>query len=76
MITLGDIVNASFGKANFSGYRTEDVDDFLDVVKDSYEELLHKYNEQKEACDELKKENEQLVEKWMSSWTAWGGISQ
>lgn len=64
MLTLDDIVNASFGKAGFSaGYRTEDVDDFLDEVKESYEELFHKYSEQRELAENAKKENSQLSEK-------------
>lgn len=63
MLTLDDIVNASFGKSNFSGYKTEDVDDFLDTVKESYEELLHKYTDQRERADELQKEKDQLMEK-------------
>ena len=64
MLTLDDIINASFGKASFSaGYRTEDVDEFLDEVKESYEELLHKYTQQRESLEELKKENASLTEK-------------
>lgn len=64
MLTLEDIVNVSFVKAGFSaGYRAEDVDDFIDEVKESYEEIVHKYNEQREATDELKKENASLLEK-------------
>ena len=64
MLTLDDIVNVSFAKAGFSaGYRAEDVDDFIDEVKESYEELVHKYNEQRESAQELKKENDKLTEK-------------
>ena len=38
----------------------------FDVVKESYEELLHKYNEQKESCEELKKKTNSLSKRWMS----------
>ena len=34
MLTLNDIINVSFRKSNFSGYRTEDVDEFIDEVKE------------------------------------------
>ena len=42
MLTLNDIINVSFRKANFSGYRPEDVDNFIDRVKESYEALIKK----------------------------------
>ncbi|MCI9576470.1 MAG: DivIVA domain-containing protein [Clostridiales bacterium] len=67
MLTLNDIINVSFRKSNFSGYRSEDVDDFIDEVKDSYDLLIKKNIEQKETNDaltaeitRLKKENEEL----------------
>ena len=41
MLTINDIINASFNKSNFGGYKTEDVDVFIDEVKESYE-LLNK----------------------------------
>ena len=37
----------SFRKSNFSGYRSEDVDDFIDEVKDSYDLLIEKNIEQR-----------------------------
>ena len=37
MLTINDIINASFNKSNFGGYKTEDVDIFIDEVKESYE---------------------------------------
>lgn len=67
MLTLNDIINVSFRKSNFSGYRSEDVDDFIDEVKDSYDLLIKKNMEQKETNDillaentRLKKQNEEL----------------
>ncbi len=63
MLTLNDIINASFRKSNFSGYRTEDVDNFLDEVKDSYDALIKKNVEQKEANESLTEEMSQLQKK-------------
>lgn len=63
MLTLNDIINASFRKSNFSGYRTEDVDNFLDEVKDSYDLLIKKNVEQKEANESLTEQNNQLQKK-------------
>ena len=60
MLTLNEIINASFRKSNFSGYRPEDVDTFLDEVKESYEMLIKKNIEQKETNDTLTAENERL----------------
>ncbi|TQI65843.1 DivIVA domain-containing protein [Clostridium sp. KNHs216] len=63
MLSMNDIINASFRKSGFSGYRTDDVDQFIDQVKESYDALLKKDLEQKEAYERLKAENEQLLEK-------------
>lgn len=63
MLTLNDIINASFRKSNFSGYRTEDVDNFIDEVKDSYDALIKKNVEQKEANESLTEEISQLQKK-------------
>lgn len=62
MLTLNDIINVSFRKSNFSGYRSEDVDDFIDEVKDSYDLLIQKNIAQKETNDALTAENERLRE--------------
>ncbi len=63
MLSSNDIINASFRKSGFSGYRTDDVDHFIDQVKESYD-ALNKINiEQKEAGERLKAENNQLTEK-------------
>ncbi len=63
MLTLNDIINASFRKSGFSGYRTEDVDKFIDDVRESYDSLIKKNIEQKEEYEKLKAENNQLLEK-------------
>lgn len=63
MLSLNDIINASFRKSGFSGYRTDDVDHFIDEVKESYDILIKKSIEQKEESEKLKQENQQLVEK-------------
>ena len=39
MITLEEIENISFRKAGFSGYKTEDVDDFVDDVVEKVKDL-------------------------------------
>lgn len=63
MMTLNDIVNINFRKSSFSGYRPEDVDNFVDQVKDSYEELIKKNIEQKDTIAALRAENEELMKK-------------
>ena len=63
MLSLNDIINASFRKAGFSGYKTDDVDAFLDQVRDSYEQLQKKGVEQDEEIEKLRAENQQLTEK-------------
>lgn len=63
MLTLNDIINASFRKSGFSGYRTDDVDRFIDQVKESYDSMIKADIEQKEALDKTKAENDQLREK-------------
>ncbi|WP_312693093.1 DivIVA domain-containing protein [Caproiciproducens sp.] len=63
MLSMNDIINASFRKSGFSGYRTDDVDQFIDQVKESYDALIKKDLEQKESYERLKAENDQLVEK-------------
>ena len=63
MLTLNDIINASFRKSGFSGYRTEDVDGFIDRVRESYDELLKSGTQQDEEIDKLKAENQQMTEK-------------
>ncbi|MCI1990731.1 MAG: DivIVA domain-containing protein [Oscillospiraceae bacterium] len=63
MLTLNDIINVGFRKSGFSGYRTDDVDGFVDRVKESFDELLKKESAQDEEIGKLKEENRQNVEK-------------
>jgi cell division initiation protein len=63
MLSLNDIINASFRKSGFSGYRTDDVDKFIDEVKESFDALVKKNIGQKEDYEKLKAENDQLLEK-------------
>lgn len=39
MLTVNDIKNAKFRRSNIGGYKTEDVDSFLDEIQNSYEKL-------------------------------------
>lgn len=45
MLTVKEINEISFGKAGFSGYKPEDVDNFIDDVAASFEELLAQRDE-------------------------------
>jgi cell division initiation protein len=45
MMTVKEINEVSFGKASFSGYKSEDVDNFIDAVVASYQELLNQRDE-------------------------------
>lgn len=63
MLSLNDIINASFRKSGFSGYKTEDVDLFLDQVRDSFDQMQNKTVEQNELIEKLKADNEQMAEK-------------
>ena len=63
MLTLSEIINVTFRRAGFSGYRTEDVDAFVDAVKETVEALLHTQSQKKEEMDALRQENRQLEKK-------------
>ena len=39
MLTVKEINEVSFGKASFSGYKAEDVDNFIDEVVESFTQL-------------------------------------
>lgn len=57
MITPLDIENKEF-KRGFRGYKAEEVDEFLDDVKEDYEKL---YKENIEIKDKLSSVNEQVM---------------
>lgn len=63
MLSLNDIINVGFRKSGFSGYRTDDVDQFVDRIRESYDELLKKNSSQEEQIEKLKSESQQTVEK-------------
>lgn len=57
MLTVEDIKNVSFRRANFGGYKPEDVDAFIDDMQISFEKLI---NENKELKLTIKKLNERI----------------
>jgi cell division initiation protein len=63
MLSLNDIINIGFRKSGFSGYRAEDVDSFVDSVRESYEELLKRCETAEAEVVKLKEENRQNIEK-------------
>ncbi len=63
MLSLNDIINVGFRKSGFSGYRIDDVDAFLDRVRESYDELLKKGVSQDEEIEKLKSENQKSQDK-------------
>ncbi len=63
MLSLNDIINVGFRKSGFSGYRAEDVDAFVDRVRESYDELLKKNVSLEQQTDKLKAGSQENVEK-------------
>ncbi len=63
MLTLKDINEASFGKSNFSGYKPEDVDAFLDEIADSYKQLIAEREGNQKRVNDLTAKNNELQEK-------------
>ena len=53
MLTVKEINEVSFGKAGFSGYKPEDVDNFIDEVVDSFQELIAERDEAAKKSAEL-----------------------
>lgn len=58
MMTVEDIVQATFNKAKFGGYKSDEVDIFIDDVQDSYKELSDKNQELSNQVDKLNEELE------------------
>ena len=58
MLTLTDIKNITFRKASIGGYRSDEVDDFIDSVIASYEVLLRETEQQKEKLESAMKKIE------------------
>ena len=63
MLSLNDITNVSFRKAGFSGYRTDDVDTFIDQVRDTVEELIQKNQALRDEVAKEKEQNSQMQKK-------------
>ncbi|MDO4459422.1 MAG: DivIVA domain-containing protein [Clostridia bacterium] len=63
MLTLKQITDVSFRKSNFSGYRPEDVDDFIDEVTESFTALLKENQAYKTRVNELQEKNADYKEK-------------
>lgn len=63
MLSLNDITNVSFRKAGFSGYKPEDVDAFIDRVRETVEELMQKNLEQRQELERAEEEKRQLQKK-------------
>ena len=57
MLSMNDIINVSFRKSGFSGYKTDDVDVFIDQVRDTFDQIQKKEVEQEELIEKLKSEN-------------------
>lgn len=60
MLTVEDIRNVSFRRANFGGYKPEDVDAFIDDVEVSYQKILDKNQSLCNEIENLKRKIEKL----------------
>lgn len=63
MLSMNDIINVSFRKSGFSGYKTDDVDVFIDQVRDTFDQMQKKEVEQEELVEKLKADKQQMTEK-------------
>ncbi|MFI3325795.1 MAG: DivIVA domain-containing protein [Clostridia bacterium] len=63
MLTLKEINEITFRKTNFSGYKPEDVNDFIDQVVTSFEELDKENKSLKGKTSEIAQKNVELREK-------------
>ncbi len=63
MLTVKEINEVSFGKAGFSGYKPEDVDDFIDEVAASFQQLEAERNNALKHAQELTVQNAELSAK-------------
>lgn len=63
MLTLKQINEVSFRKSNFSGYKPEDVDDFIDEVSESYGALIKENQAYKAKAGDLAAKNAEMREK-------------
>lgn len=63
MLTLKQISEISFRKSSFSGYKPEDVDNFIDEVTESFTALLKENQANKAKVSELNAKNGEYKEK-------------
>ena len=60
MLTVKDINEVSFGKASFSGYKPEDVDNFIDEVVESYSQLQEERDAAVQKANQLSEQVNQV----------------
>jgi len=63
MLTVKEINEVSFGKAGFSGYKPEDVDNFIDEVAASFQQLEAERDDALKRAGELAAQNSELSAK-------------
>ena len=63
MLTVKEINEISFGKAGFSGYKPEDVDNFIDEVVESFQQLQSDRDAAVKQAEELAAQNADLAAK-------------
>ena len=63
MLSVKEINEVSFGKAGFSGYKPEDVDNFIDEVAASFQQLEAERNNALKHAQELTVQNSELSAK-------------
>lgn len=63
MLTVKQINEVSFGKAGFSGYKPEDVDNFIDEVAASFQQLEAERDEALKQAKDLAGKNSELAAK-------------
>ena len=63
MLSLNDIINVGFRKAGRSGYRTDDVDEFVDKVRESFEDLQKRCTAAEERADKAEAQSNDNLEK-------------
>lgn len=61
MLTVKEINEVSFGKAGFSGYKPEDVDNFIDEVVASFQQLEAERDDSLKRASDLAAQNAQLT---------------
>ena len=60
MLSIDDIKQVSFRRANFGGYKPEDVDAFVDDIQDSYEKILEENRKMHAEIENLKSKIEKI----------------